>query len=180
MNISKETLVKNAQVVINSYAELFGYDIKRSGGFICVKEFGSSKFEDTFICKVGNIFDETKHKKYMTLCKEKDERLEKTYNGTDVLTSWDTRRPRENEFGGAIYMPKFSTQLTSFSGLPENDDEVCMFALQSVSIASDNYREEYLNAVTKICSSRLPFPNSKQRMDRIRLIAKGVKVLASE
>lgn len=71
---------------------------------------------------IGDVWEE-KLPKYMEFSLEKSRRL-LTY--PEHLSSWQSRRPELNEYGGAIRTPH---GLLSFSGLPEELDEALNLAI---------------------------------------------------
>lgn len=97
-----------------------GWQGKR-GGYFCLAD-GETGLPLLLAC-IGEVPDE-KVERYLRLCQEKPRRLAKY---APHVSSWMSRNPEADEWGGAIRIT--SNMIFSFSGLPELGDEVLMLAL---------------------------------------------------
>lgn len=93
----------------------------RQGGYFCliVKEKGNPTALPTLILGIGTVPTE-KGSKYFVFAQEKAHRLSEH---PEHQTSWQSRNPEENKWGGAINAGPY---YLSFSGLPEPADEAAM------------------------------------------------------
>lgn len=93
----------------------------RTGGYFCVAE--SSTGLPVLIARIGEIILSEKRGKYFDFCQEKTRRLAQH---SEHLSSWESRDPNVDAYGGAVKAP--SGFIFSFSGLPELGDEALMLA----------------------------------------------------
>jgi len=98
-------------------------DAKRTGGFFCYA-LGQSLIG---MWRIGQIADEAAAQKCIRNVLEKASRLA---HRPDDVSSWQTRKPQEHQYGGAI---RTTGGILSFSGLTEEMDETAMLL---VAIAS--------------------------------------------
>lgn len=92
----------------------------RQGGYLCIAEDITGY--PYAVVLIGSVPDE-KHAKYFSLCQEKSTRLA---SHPDHVSSWQSRDPDGNKWGGAI---KVNHLIFSFSGGPELGDEALMLAV---------------------------------------------------
>lgn len=92
----------------------------RSGAYLCIADASSGL--PLFIALVGEVPDD-KGEKYLVFCQEKARRLA-AYR--EHQTSYESRDPGQNKWGGAVRGGEF---IFSMSGLPELGDEAVMLAL---------------------------------------------------
>jgi len=98
----------------------------RKGGYFCLRILGA----DDFLIKpmlVGEVTN-GRDTRYIQLCQEKALRLEAEYPARGHVSSWQSRDPEQERWGGAILGPDEQNRqyAFSFSGLPELCDEVAM------------------------------------------------------
>ena len=93
----------------------------RLGGFLCVLNPQIGEIVVTGL--IGTEPDEKKREKYKLLAEEKARRLALH---PEHQSSWESRDPDKNRWGGAI---RGTRLLFSFSGLPELWDEALMLVL---------------------------------------------------
>jgi hypothetical protein len=118
---------------------------ERCGGY-----FSASKYGVVEQALVGIVEDEEKRKKYSKFSYEKNERL---FNNSGDVSSWQSRNPETDAWGGSIRAEE--GVLLSFSGLPELADEAIVLVIAVglgllefdtasyiVSISSNIYFEE--------------------------------------
>ncbi len=113
----------------------------RQGGYLTVK---NADGEINSIYKIGIIEDKLKVAKYFNLSQEKPDRLCRLRKmGKRHYTSWDSRNPDSNEFGGAIFLNlnNGDDYYLSFSGLPELGDESCMLMLRIRMLAIQDIKK---------------------------------------
>jgi len=113
-------IISAANTAVNMIIKTFGQDEgweRRGGGYFCLAD-GVTGFP-LLIFPIG-IMPEEKVVKYLAFCQEKAKRLAKH---SDHMSSWESRNPDENQWGGAI---KIEDLIYSFSGLPELGDEAAM------------------------------------------------------
>ncbi|QQG42499.1 MAG: hypothetical protein HYW15_03265 [Candidatus Giovannonibacteria bacterium] len=77
------------------------------------------------IVPIGNISEE-KAEKYLSFCQEKAKRLAQH---AEHLSSWESRCPDQNRWGGAVRVGDF---IFSMSGFPELGDEAIMLATAGI------------------------------------------------
>lgn len=112
--------VRESMAEVLEIAKPEGY----SGGYFCLKVIGAEGFLIEPML-VGEIEDE-KGKRSLAFCQEKAHQLEKHVPEGHVL-SRQSRNPENNEWGGAILIENGHTKyIFSFSGLPEDLDEITM------------------------------------------------------
>ena len=92
----------------------------RSGGYFCLAD--AETVLPLLIMAVGQVPVE-KAGKYLSFCQEKAKRLAEH---PDHLSSWESRNPEKEQWGGAVRVGEF---IFSFSGLPEMGDEAVMLAV---------------------------------------------------
>ncbi|MDO8444059.1 MAG: hypothetical protein Q7S80_00965 [bacterium] len=94
-----------------------------TGGYFCLKMLGA----EGFLVKpmlVGHVIN-GKDDRYIELCQEKATRLEARHESNGDVTSWQSRDPESDRWGGAILGPDGHDRqyAFSFSGLPDLCDE---------------------------------------------------------
>jgi len=144
-NELKDTLTQRASECLLLVLDLFKDQEKwqgKTGGYLYVHKEGDK--EPLLVMLVGTINPE-KTDRYRTLCQEKAERLHLI---RVHVSSWQSRKPDIDQWGGAIKLA--SGYVISFSGLPELGDEAfCMYLaymlelapieeLQAIASISDN------------------------------------------
>jgi len=98
---------------------------EKAGGYLVI---GSEGFEERYILKIGNCPAE-KDNKYRNFAQEKAHRLFSDWlRDPSSISSWQTREPNLNRWGGAVLFPIIgergpSCDIISFSGLIEPADE---------------------------------------------------------
>lgn len=99
--------------------EVRGSDNSRKGGYFTLadRKTGNIHFIDLF----GEVSDE-KTEKYRSFSLEKAQRVGRCLDA-GIKSSWQSRDPENNKWGGAIATYDF---ILSFSGLPELWDEALM------------------------------------------------------
>lgn len=122
-------LIDCADCVINVASKMVEAEKKeKRGGYLVVLEVASGSIE--LILRL-NYFNSAKAPKYIEFAMEKASRLYLCIKGTEEgdersLTSYATRNPANDKWGGAIYGKEL---IFSFSGLPELYDEAAMFVV---------------------------------------------------
>lgn len=102
-------------------------DPNRQGGYFClVEKEGNPLALPTLVLGIGAVPAE-KGPKYIAFTQEKAKRLAEHL---DHVSSWQSRNPDEDKWGGAIVAGPY---IFSFSGLPELADEAAM-ALAAVEL----------------------------------------------
>lgn len=104
-------------------------DEGRTGGYFCMMCRRPPNTTPEFIMRVGTIPKEEKAGKYFRLAQEKAARL-RDHLGEGHVSSWQSRNPDKDEWGGAIATRNF---IFSFSGFPEEADEAIML-LAAISV----------------------------------------------
>ncbi|HEV8666248.1 MAG TPA: hypothetical protein VN665_00155 [Candidatus Paceibacterota bacterium] len=94
----------------------------KAGGCLCVTDHMGQVYLKAFIGKVPS----EKLSKYWTLAEQKATRLSDHIPYARHISSWQSRNPTNNHWGGAIKAPR---HVYSFSGLPEMYDEAFMLLL---------------------------------------------------
>ncbi|MDP3784801.1 MAG: hypothetical protein Q8R12_01870 [bacterium] len=149
-------IVAHVKRVLNKALELFAEEEGwegRTGGYFCLAD--KTDGLPLLIVQVGEI-PEVKAGKYLSFCQEKARRLAKNLSHA---SSWESRDPNQEKWGGAIRAEKMNGLILSFSGLPELGDEAVM--LTAYCLAENMYWKVVFEE-TKIiaaCSSnkyRLP------------------------
>lgn len=104
--------------------QLTGEDAGRCGGFFCLS-WTDDKGKTTILRhgKIGDVFDADRRRRYRKLSREK---LTRRLKNPGHVSSWQSRNPEQDEWGGDIKAGDFDL---SFSGLPELADEAVMLAL---------------------------------------------------
>ena len=121
--LSSQTIsrvVGAVEEVMREAVGLFGDDPEwkgRSGGYFCLADglTGTPRL----IALIGSI-PSGKYIRYFHLVREKIERLNRD---REHITSWESRNPSTEQFGGAI---RREQHIFSFSGFPEWGDEMIM------------------------------------------------------
>ena len=108
--------IRALNTVISMFGNEDGWEL-RSGGFFCLADARTGL--PWVIAQLGEISNE-KVEKYLAFCQEKARRLALHPEHT---SSWQSRNPEDNQWGGAIRCGKY---IYSFSGLPELGDEALM------------------------------------------------------
>lgn len=122
---SAENAVRDAVIMVISAAnpEALG---DRRGGYFCLKILGADGFliRPMLAGEVTNGKDE----KYVAFCQEKALRLEAEHAAHGHVSSWQSRDPEHDKWGGAVLGPDDQKRqyAFSFSGLPELCDEAVM------------------------------------------------------
>lgn len=124
---SVETAIKKAVAKVIETARILGLlKEHHTGGYFCLKMIG----EDGFLIKpmlVGEV-PKSRRDECIKLCQEKANRLEAEYlaDRKNTKSSWQTRNPENDKWGGATLGPDSQERqyAFSFSGLPELCDEV--------------------------------------------------------
>ncbi|MBI2013324.1 MAG: hypothetical protein HYS87_00600 [Candidatus Colwellbacteria bacterium] len=94
----------------------------RSGGYFCLRPLGL-ECAPVVVSQIGTITDPVKARKYFELAQEKANRLDAHIKTMGHKSSWQSRDPAKNQWGGAIFANGW---IFSFSGLPELADEAAM------------------------------------------------------
>ncbi len=121
------------------------FKANKTGGFITIDRGVNERiFPGLGVLPVGSVPD-TKMQKYCVFSQEKVHRLRAN---PKTNTSYETRDPDENKWGGAVRLPDGT--LIGFSGLPELGDEclVLMYAyhkkliteIQALELSNDKKR----------------------------------------
>ena len=92
----------------------------RSGGYFCLINRETGRI--LMVALVGSVPLE-KAKRYLTFAIEKAVRL---FSYSEHKTSWESRDPIQNKWGGAVAGKHY---ILSFSGFPEKGDTVLMLRL---------------------------------------------------
>lgn len=92
-----------------------------SGYFTIFDSLGSNR-AIMLLCEIG-VCPQEKRTKYFTFSQEKATRLSQH---SIHLTSWESRDPDKDMYGGAIRIGPAGNLIISFSGLPELADEAVM------------------------------------------------------
>ncbi len=98
-------------------------DEERTGGYFCMMCRRPPNSTPEFIMRVGNIRKEEKAEKYFRLAQEKAARL-RDHLGEGHVSSWQSRNPEKDEWGGAIAARNFIFSFSGFS--PDTADEAVM------------------------------------------------------
>ena len=127
----------------------------RQAGYFTLRDIATGRVIFTII--LGDVPKE-KQEKYLQLSLEKGDRLYKNYKSNfKNFSSWQTRNPDKDLWGGAIRAGKY---VLSFSGLSELLDEAFVlevaltmnwenpYRLYEISQVSNNYFYRYHNAST--------------------------------
>lgn len=119
-----QTAAREAFAKVIVVAEAMGLlEERHTGGYFCLLMLGA---EECLVppMVLGEVPDD-KAEKYSALCLEKARRLEAQYKAAGDLTSWQSRNPEAEQWGGAILGPDGQDRqyAFSFSGLPELVDE---------------------------------------------------------
>jgi len=126
------TLVGACQVmlatVLREFATFKEWEGKK-GGYFCVADGLSGT--PLLVALVGEVPLE-KVEKYLEFSQEKSRRLAFQIGH---LSSWESRDPSHNQWGGAI---RIEDMIFSFSGLPELGDEVLMLLVGQMYGRRDN------------------------------------------
>jgi hypothetical protein len=93
----------------------------RLGGWFCLLRFNDHQMEwTTTVCKFGDLPSDSRS---LEFCQEKATRVLKSGSSS----SWLTRDPEKNQWGGAVRVHE--DVVLSFSGLPEDADEALVLVL---------------------------------------------------
>ena len=114
---------------------------KRKGGYLCVTD---NLGQLITLTQIGQVPDKKKPK-YAQFAQEKAVRLSKH---SQHVSSWQSRNPREDMWGGAIRSSQF---IFSFSGLPEEWDEACTLVIAHDVGELDNIE---FNAIARISQNQ--------------------------
>jgi len=93
-----------------------------AGGYFCVAE--PEHGFPILVTPVG-IIPVEKGEKYLSFCQEKAKRLA---SHQDHMSSWESRNPDADQWGGAVRVSAVETLIFSISGFPELGDEAIMLA----------------------------------------------------
>ncbi len=128
-------------------------DQVRKSGYFTLRDISSGRVIITIM--LGDIPKE-KQEKYLQLSLEKGDRLYKNYKTSfKIFSSWQTRQPDNDKWGGAIRVNRY---ILSFSGLSELLDEALVLEvaltmnwenshrLYEISQVSNNIYYRYHNA----------------------------------
>lgn len=122
---SVETAVQEAFAKVMEVAAAEGLlKEHHTGGYFCLKAVGANGFlvNPTLVGRSNG-----QDARYVEFCQEKANRLEAAYlaNPHTAKSSWQSRNPDEEKWGGAILGPDSQNRqyVFSFSGLPELCDE---------------------------------------------------------
>lgn len=116
-----QLVIRMVALVLNDAQTIFANQTdwqNRDGGYFCLAD--ASNGGALLIALFGNPNPE-KIPKYFQYCQEKARRLALH---PEHLTSWESRNPEQNEWGGAIRAN--ANYILSFSGQPELGDEGMM------------------------------------------------------
>lgn len=126
-----DTMIDRASIFLEEAALLFegreGWE-DRKGGYLCIAN-AETGFPGAVVL-IGSIPTE-KAEKYLSFSMEKARRLA---SNPQHVSSWESRDPEQNRWGGAIRIDEL---IFSFSGLPELGDEALMLALGLSNYLSD-------------------------------------------
>ncbi len=115
-------VLERVNIVLRESFLLFEHDSAwsgRTGAYFCLANRMTGL--PLLIASVGSVHSD-KVEKYLTFCQEKAKRLRN--NGR--LSSWESRNPAKNQWGGAVAIN--DDLIFSMSGLPELGDEAVMLA----------------------------------------------------
>lgn len=128
-------------------------DVVRKSGYFTLRDLNSGRV--IFTIMLGNVPKE-KQERYLNLSLEKGDRLYKNYRSDfKIFSSWQTRQPDKDKWGGAIRANRY---ILSFSGLSELLDEALVlevvlimnwenpYRLYEISQVSNNIYYRYHNA----------------------------------
>jgi hypothetical protein len=138
--VKMSKLLQNCQVVIGSILKTFGHREEwggRKGGYFCVADGLTGT--PLLVAIVGEVPLE-KAEKYMEFAQEKARRLAFQIGH---VSSWESRDPDHNQWGGAI---RIEDLIFSFSGLPELADEAAMLGVGLMYGRRENTSSEDLFA----------------------------------
>jgi len=125
----RSTVIEETERIIETLVANFP-DFATSGGFLkkggYLSVFSIPNAMLGFISCVGSIVPPEKWQDYARNSQEKGIRLLTTHQELGHLTSYESRDPDNNKWGGAVYADKY---IFSFSGLPELADEAIMLTL---------------------------------------------------
>lgn len=126
-----------AQLSIVQFLQIFsGEQLKnKAGGFFCMVPVrtGENTVRTPILIAELGMPDREKRQKYFSYCQEKAARLA-AHPGH--LTSWESRDPDAEQWGGAIRGRKY---IFSFSGFPEMLDEIFSIAVaHELELLEDN------------------------------------------
>lgn len=113
------SIINTVNTVVKAYGNLPSNTDGRCGGYLTVADPISGGLQ--LVMPIGEIAPVKLHK-YCTFSQEKDIRLRRELNNGH-MSSWESRDPENDKWGGAIYAYKY---IYSFSGLPELADEAVM------------------------------------------------------
>ena len=132
----------------------------RRGGYFCLmprERRGHSVGTPILVIQVGEVDDPEKRHKYYKFAVEKAGRLH-AYADTDShKSSWQSRHPSTDRWGGAILTNKW---IFSFSGLPELADEAIMLF---AAITLGFMERADADAIARISDNQLYFKLFVQR-----------------
>jgi len=109
-------------------------DLVRKSGYFTLRDLISGKV--IFVLMLGEVPKE-KQERYLSLSLEKGQRLYQDYRANiKNISSWQTRNPDKDLWGGAIRIHKY---ILSFSGLAELLDEALVLET-ALTMDWDHYR----------------------------------------
>ncbi len=125
---------ETADRLLGNMLDLGIVDHDRTGGYLTILEQWPTDWDvPVLVALVGEIPNK-KSRKYRDFSFEKAKRL---MGHSEHLSSWQSRSPNEDRWGGAV---RTDTHILSFSGLPELADEALMLALAlKLGLLKDRY-----------------------------------------
>ena len=132
--------VKAAGLAVMEAISLFGSREEwtgRSGGYFCVSE--PERGFPILVTPVG-IIPVEKGEKYLSFCQEKAKRLA---SHQDHRSSWESRNPVADQWGGAVCVSSVETLIFSISGFPELGDEAIMLATGGMIFNATDHRNVF-------------------------------------
>lgn len=127
-------IIENAHITMGIAIALINQPQRRGASFF-LASFDSDPTDGdpkivTFCHEPVGMVKSEKAKKYFDLSAEKATRLNRMYDERGDLSSWQSRNPDEQQWGGAIIAGDW---VLSCSGLPELWDEAVMLATAVIS-----------------------------------------------
>lgn len=136
-----------AEEALRKLLELPEYTDTRAGGYLVLMEAHTGAIVS--ITRVGVVMPE-KEQKYISFASEKARRLFATHKvNPDIVTSWQSRNPDDDKWGGAIWSKNW---IVSFSGLPELADEAMSLSV-AAAMEKDPMPEDEAKATAAITSN---------------------------
>ena len=127
---------------------------QKSGGYLTL---GYGGFEKKKVLPIGD-FPEEKAEKYFRLSQEKAHRVYSDWlrNPNETISSYQTRNPEENKWGGAVLFNKDKGNIVSFSGLSEIADEALSLSLGFyLELMQDESYEKEFEKIVKISNNNI-------------------------